>query len=91
MTWSGDVCGLVDEFRSGRLHPVEVMRETLSAIGASDLNAFSFINEDGALAPGRESVGRAIFPNNRIPGFPNRHASAIYGHECGCERLQHGC
>ena len=45
MTWNGDACGLVDEFRSGRLHPVEVMSETLSEITSSTFNAFSFIEE----------------------------------------------
>ena len=29
MTWDGDACGLVDQFRSGQLHPAEVMSETL--------------------------------------------------------------
>ncbi len=50
MTWNGDMCGLVDEYRAGRLHPGEIMRDTFDAIAASDLNAFSFLDRDGAVA-----------------------------------------
>lgn len=86
MTWSGDVCGLVDEFRSGRLHPVEVMRETLSAIGASDLNAFSFIDEDGALAAATNADVDAPFGGvplgvkelDAVTGWPLTEASVVF-------------
>ena len=86
MTWSGDVCGLVDEFRSGRLHPVEVMRETLSAIASSDLNAFSFIDEDGALTAAANADIDAPFGGvplgvkelDAVTGWPLTEASAVF-------------
>jgi len=86
MTWSGDVCGLVDEFRSGRLHPVEVMRETLAAIASSDLNAFSFIDEDGALAAATNADVDALFGGvplgvkelDAVTGWPLTEASVVF-------------
>ena len=86
MTWSGDVCGLVDEFRSGRLHPVEVMRETLAAIASSDLNAFSFIDEDGALAAATNADVDAPFGGvplgvkelDAVTGWPLTEASVVF-------------
>jgi len=86
MTWSGDVCGLVDEFRSGRLHPVEVMRETLAAIASSDLNAFSFIDEDGALAAATNADIDAPFGGvplgvkelDAVTGWPLTEASVVF-------------
>ena len=86
MTWSGDVCGLVDEFRSGRLHPVEVMRETLAAIASSDLNAFSFIDEDGALTAATNADVDAPFGGvplgvkelDAVTGWPLTEASVVF-------------
>jgi Asp-tRNA(Asn)/Glu-tRNA(Gln) amidotransferase A subunit family amidase len=48
--WEGDACGLVDAFRAGERHPVEELEATLAAIAASDLNAFSHIDAEGARA-----------------------------------------
>ncbi|MEY2766612.1 MAG: hypothetical protein RI912_274, partial [Actinomycetota bacterium] len=48
--WLGDACSLVDEFRAGRRSPVEEMKATLAAVSASNLNAVSFVDEEGALA-----------------------------------------
>ena len=48
--WLGDACSLVEEFRAGRRSPVEEMKATLAAVRASNLNAISYIDEDGALA-----------------------------------------
>ena len=69
MTWDGDACGLVDEFRSGQLHPAEVMSETLSEIASSTLNAFSFIDEEGALTAAGNADVQAPFGagTHRIP------------------------
>lgn len=48
--WLGDTCSLVDEFRAGRRSPVEELDATLAAIGASKLNAWSYLDPDGARA-----------------------------------------
>src|SRR6476646_8776712 len=46
--WSGDTVSLVEAFRSGERSPVEELDATLAAIEASDINAFSFLDPDGA-------------------------------------------
>jgi len=86
MTWDGDACGLVDEFRSGRLHPAEVMRETLSEITSSTLNAFSFIDEEGALAAAAIADVEAPFGGvplgvkelDAVKGWPLTEASTVF-------------
>ena len=50
MPWSGDACGLVDAFRAGERSPAEELEATLSAIEATDLNCFSFLDPDRARA-----------------------------------------
>lgn len=49
-TWQGDACGLVDAFRSGERSPVEELQATFEAIEATDLNCFSFVDKDQAMA-----------------------------------------
>jgi Asp-tRNA(Asn)/Glu-tRNA(Gln) amidotransferase A subunit family amidase len=46
--WSGDSVSLVDAFRRGERSPVEELDATLAAIERSDINAFSFLDPDGA-------------------------------------------
>ncbi|QXC61454.1 amidase [Aquihabitans sp. G128] len=46
--WLGDACSLVEAFRSGERSPVEELEATLSAIEASDLNAFTYVDTDAA-------------------------------------------
>ncbi len=48
-TWSDDACSLVDAFRRGERSPVEELESSLSAIGSSSLNAFSFLDPERAL------------------------------------------
>jgi len=48
--WLGDACSLVDAFRAKERSPVEELDASLAAIAASDLNAFVFIDEEGARA-----------------------------------------
>jgi Asp-tRNA(Asn)/Glu-tRNA(Gln) amidotransferase A subunit family amidase len=50
MSWSGDAVGLVDAYRRHELDPVDVVEQTLAAIAASDLNAFSHVAADEARA-----------------------------------------
>jgi aspartyl-tRNA(Asn)/glutamyl-tRNA(Gln) amidotransferase subunit A len=46
--WLGDATSLVDAFRNGQITPTEALEASLEAIGASKLNAFSFIDEEAA-------------------------------------------
>jgi Asp-tRNA(Asn)/Glu-tRNA(Gln) amidotransferase A subunit family amidase len=48
MPWQGDACSLVDALRSGERSPTEELEATLGAIAASDLNAFVWVDEEGA-------------------------------------------
>jgi Asp-tRNA(Asn)/Glu-tRNA(Gln) amidotransferase A subunit family amidase len=53
--WSGDACSLVDEFRERARSPLEELDATLAAIETSELNAWSYLDPDGA----REAAARA--------------------------------
>ena len=46
--WPGDACSLVDAFRRGERSPTEELGATLAAIDASTLNAWSYLDPDGA-------------------------------------------
>ena len=48
--WQGDACSLVDAFRAGERSPSEELEATLAAVRASELNAFSFVEEESARA-----------------------------------------
>jgi len=46
--WAGDACSLVDEHRARRRSPREELDATLAAIDASELNAWSYLDPEGA-------------------------------------------
>jgi Asp-tRNA(Asn)/Glu-tRNA(Gln) amidotransferase A subunit family amidase len=46
--WLEDACSLVDAFRAKILSPGEALEASLSAIGASELNAFSHVDAEAA-------------------------------------------
>ena len=48
--WQGDASSLVEAFRKGERSPREELEATLAAIDASDLNAFSHVDPERALA-----------------------------------------
>jgi aspartyl-tRNA(Asn)/glutamyl-tRNA(Gln) amidotransferase subunit A len=48
--WQGDACSLVDAFRCGDRSPSEELGAVFAAIGASELNAFSFLAKEQAIA-----------------------------------------
>lgn len=47
--WQGDQCSLVDAFRTGERSPAEELQAVFAAIDASELNAFSFLDHEGAI------------------------------------------
>ena len=53
--WQGDATSLVEAFRSGERSPVEEMQATLTAIEASDLNCFSFVDQERALQAAKDA------------------------------------
>lgn len=81
--WLGDACSLVEEFRAGRRTPVEEMQATLDAVAASDINAVSFLDPQGALE--RASKADISLPFGGVPlgikeldsvkGWPETEAS----------------
>jgi aspartyl-tRNA(Asn)/glutamyl-tRNA(Gln) amidotransferase subunit A len=50
LPWLGDTCGLVEAFRTGERTPTDELEAVLGAIGASELAAVAFLDEDGARA-----------------------------------------
>jgi aspartyl-tRNA(Asn)/glutamyl-tRNA(Gln) amidotransferase subunit A len=85
-TWTGDACSLVDAFRSGERSPAEELAATFAAIDASDLNAFSFLDRDGALARAAEAdtslpfggVPVGVKELDHVAGWPETEASLVY-------------
>ncbi len=91
--WSGDACSLVEAFRRGERSPREELEATLAAINRSDVNCFSFLDPERALAAaGRANVG---LPFGGVPvglkeldsykGWPNTHASLVFKDEIATE------
>lgn len=85
-TWTGDVVSLVDAYRSGDHSPVAEVEATLTAIEASDLNAWSFVDAEGALA--RAAAADVSLPLGGVPvgvkeldeveGWPDTAASLVF-------------
>ncbi|MDP7353031.1 MAG: amidase [Acidimicrobiales bacterium] len=85
-TWRGDVVSLVEAFRSGERSPVDEVRAALAAIESSDLNAFSFVDAEGALD--RAETADVSLPLGGVPvgvkelhqveGWPDTHASLLF-------------
>lgn len=84
--WQGDACSLVEAFRSGERSPREEVEATLVAIESSDLNAFSFIDPDQALAAAEQAdvslpfggVPVGIKELDAVEGWPFTHASLLF-------------
>lgn len=102
--WSGDASSLVDAFRRGERSPTEELDATLAAVAASNLNAFSYVDTEGA----RERAARAdvSLPFGGVPvgvkeldaveGWPDTEACVAFadrvaGHtSVMVDRLVHG-
>lgn len=84
--WTGDACSLVDAFRSGLRSPSEELEATLAAIASSDLNAFSFLDPEPALARAKKvdtslpfgGVPVAIKELDHVAGWPATDASLVF-------------
>ena len=84
--WLGDACSLVDAFRAGERSPVEELQATLDAIAASDLNCFSFLDPERALAAAERAdlskpfggVPVGIKELEQVEGWPDTGASLVF-------------
>jgi Asp-tRNA(Asn)/Glu-tRNA(Gln) amidotransferase A subunit family amidase len=84
--WLGDACSLVDAFRAGERSPKEELQATLEAIEASDLNCFSFLDPERALAAAEEAdltkpfggVPVGIKELEQVAGWPDTGASLVF-------------
>lgn len=91
--WQGDACSLVEAFRRGERSPREELEATLAAIGRSDLNCFSFLDPERALADAARAD--VSLPFGGVPvglkeldsyaGWPNTHASRVFRHQVATE------
>jgi Asp-tRNA(Asn)/Glu-tRNA(Gln) amidotransferase A subunit family amidase len=78
LPWQGDQCSLVEAFRSGERSPVEELEATFAAIAGSDLNAFSYLAPEEAMASARHAdvslpfggVPIGVKELNRVAGWP---------------------
>jgi aspartyl-tRNA(Asn)/glutamyl-tRNA(Gln) amidotransferase subunit A len=81
--WPGDACSLVDAFRSGDRSPVEELSAVYRAIETSDLNAFSFLAPEQALAEAQHAdaslpfggVPMGVKELDSVAGWPHTEAS----------------
>lgn len=84
--WQGDACSLVDAFRSGERSPVEELETTLAAIDASELNAFTWLDVEGARAAAASAdlslpfggVPMGIKELTPVQGWPDTHCSLAF-------------
>lgn len=81
-----DACSLVDAFRAGTLSPLEALDSSITAIGESPLNAFSFTDFDRAKEAARRAdvslpfggVPFGVKELEKVEGWPYTEASMIF-------------
>ncbi len=84
--WTNDSSSLVRAFRSGDRSPTEEVNAVFEAIYASDLNAFSYLDEEGALARAEQAdvnlpfggVPIAVKELHNVEGWPDTGASLVF-------------
>ena len=84
--WSGDACSLVEAFRAGTLSPSEALEGSLSAIDASDLNAFSHVDVEAARSAAVSAdislpfggVPMGVKELESVDGWPYSEASLVF-------------
>jgi aspartyl-tRNA(Asn)/glutamyl-tRNA(Gln) amidotransferase subunit A len=84
--WLGDARSLVDAMRAGTITPAEACDASLAAIEKSTLNAFSFVDADGARR--RAATADPSLPFGGVPvgvkeldaisGWPDTEASLVF-------------
>ncbi len=87
--WQGDACSLVEAFRAGVRSPREELAVVLAAIAASDLNAFSHVHAEQALAAAAASdvslpfggVPIGVKELDQVAGWPDTHACVVFRDE----------
>src|SRR6202041_3242259 len=83
--WMEDACSLVDAFRAGAISPTEALDASLTAIGASSLNAVCFIDEEQARATAAAAdvslpfggVPIGVKELDPVKGWPQTEASLV--------------
>lgn len=81
--WLGDMCSLVDAFRSGERNPVEELEATLAAVAASELNSVSYVDADSARQAAKSAdvskplggVPLGVKELDSVKGWPDTSAS----------------
>jgi aspartyl-tRNA(Asn)/glutamyl-tRNA(Gln) amidotransferase subunit A len=84
--WPGDASSLVDAFRAGDRSPVEELEASLTAIDASDLNAFASLDPERARAAAATAdvslpfggVPTGIKELDVVEGWPHTEASLVF-------------
>lgn len=84
--WLGDACSLVDAFRAGDRSPKEELQATYDAIERSDLNCFSFLDQERALKAADSAdltrpfggVPTGIKELDQVKGWPDTGASLVF-------------
>ena len=90
--WLGDACSLVDAFRAGeRSTRSRSSRPAFAAIDASELNAFSYVDPDAALAAAAAAdvslpfggVPVGVKELEQVAGWPDTEASLVFKDRIG--------
>lgn len=89
--WLEDATSLVDAYRRGERNPVEETEACLAAIEASDLNAFSHVDPERALAAAHAAdvaqpfggVPMGVKELDKVAGWPNTEASLLFKDRIG--------
>ena len=84
--WLGDACSLVDAFRKKERSPQEELQASLSAIEKSSLNAFSFLDPEGAMERAKSSdvtkpfggIPLGVKELDAVQGWPYTEACVVF-------------
>ena len=85
-TWNGDAISLTEAFQSGGRSPIEEAQATFKNIKESSLNAFSYLDEEGAMARAEQAdvslplggVPIAVKELHNVEGWPDTGASLVF-------------
>ena len=85
-TWNGDAISLTEAFQSGEKSPIEEAQAAFKNIKESSLNAFSYLDEEGAMARADQAdvslplggVPIAVKELHNVEGWPDTSASLVF-------------